>query len=90
MISVTNTNMNRVVRTMPAGIPASIKEGTYEPQEALQGRFTWKLAEDGNYYRYYTSFGNEIVFHSSRYSEQHNKNSLIAIQLIRWWVKLRV
>lgn len=78
MISVINTEMERVIRMMPAGIPDSIKEGIYEPVDAKECRFTWKNTEDSNYYRYYTDFGNGFTFHSSRYKEQHNKNSLIA------------
>lgn len=78
MISVINTEMERVIRMMPAGIPNGIKEGTYEPVDAKECRFTWKNTEDSNYYRYYTDFGNGFTFHSSRYKEQHNKNSLIA------------
>ena len=77
MISVIDKDMDRVIRMMPAAISNTIENGTYEPQEESECRFTWKADGDTGYYRYYTSFGNDIVFHSSRYKEQHNKNSLV-------------
>ena len=72
-----NDSDSKPVRVMPAAISSEIKIGKYTPNEVTATRTTWKEAEEDYYYRYFTNLGNEISFHSARYTEKLNKASLL-------------
>lgn len=60
---------------MIAGI-SEIEEGSYKVDDVFKAKNSW-IASDINFYRYYTSFNDTIIFHSALYSKQNDKNSLI-------------
>lgn len=53
----------------------SFEEGEYKNTGGTGLRNVW-YDDKNNFYRYYTDFGNGLIFHSASYSEKNNKNSL--------------
>lgn len=53
----------------------SFEEGEYKNTGGTGLRNVW-YDDKNNFYRYYTDFGNGLIFHSALYSEKNNKNSL--------------
>ena len=53
----------------------SFEEGEYKNTDGTGLRNVW-YDDKNNFYRYYTDFGNGLIFHSASYSEKNNKNSL--------------
>lgn len=53
----------------------SFEEGEYKNTGGTGLRNVW-YEDKNNFYRYYTDFGNGLIFHSALYSEKNNKNSL--------------
>ncbi len=59
-------------RCMLGGI-GDLDEGTYSSGKGAKS--SWSTADNG-FYRYYSDFGNDIVFHSALYNVMNDKNSL--------------
>lgn len=53
----------------------SFEEGEYKNTGGTGLRNVW-YDDKNNFYRYYTDFGNGLIFHSASYSDKNNKNSL--------------
>ena len=75
VITIMDYENNCVVRKIPCSVSSTIKEGEYISVSEKSFRMTW-YDDDDAFYRYYINFGNDISFHSCRYSERLNKNSL--------------
>lgn len=65
---------NNFVRKMLCSFN-SFEEGEYKNTGGTGLRNVW-YDDKNNFYRYYTDFGNGLIFHSASYSEKNNKNSL--------------
>ena len=64
------------VKCMPAGINIKLAEGEYSFTDADITKSNWYTTNSGDIYRYYTAFSDEFIFHTARYQEHNNKNSL--------------
>ena len=64
------------IKYMPAAINIKLVEGNYFFDEDKFDKANWYTTNSGNIYRYYTEFSDDITFHTARYQEHNNKNSL--------------
>ena len=67
------------VKCMPAGINIKLVEGEYTFNEEDVTKSNWYTTNSGDIYRYYTAYSDEFIFHTARYQEHNNKNSLDVI-----------
>ncbi len=64
-------------RYMICSVNQSLKEGSYSSVNSTSVKNSWINDSDETFYRYYTDYGNGISFHTAKYSENKNKNSLV-------------
>ncbi len=74
-----NEFKTNAIKYMPAAINIKLTEGTYSFGKDDLEKSNWFTTSSGEIYRYYTAFSDEIIFHTSRYKEHNNKNSLDVI-----------
>lgn len=67
------------IKYMPAAVNIKLTEGTYSFVKEDLNKSNWFTTNSGEIYRYYTAFSDEIIFHTARYKEHNDKNSLDVI-----------
>ena len=67
------------IKCMPAGININLPKGEHSFKEDEVSKSNWYTTNSGDIFRYYTIFSDDIVFHTARYQEHNNKNSLDVI-----------
>lgn len=64
------------IKYMTAGVNIKLVEGSYFFDEENFDKSNWYTTSSGDIYRYYTEFSDDFTFHTARYQEHNNKNSL--------------